>query len=192
MEEERLQILRMVEAGQIGVEQAEELLAVLEDRGVESQPEVSAEAPARELAGAQWARFWIYPLLAGGGLLILGALVLGLVYALAAASGWRVCGWLPMIAGLLVMLLALWSRRAKWLHVRFSKRGGRRRALSFPLSLTLAAWGVRLARPYVPQLKDTVVDDLIIALRDSTARGEPLFIDVQDGEEGERIQLYVG
>ena len=51
---------------------------------------------------------------------------------------------------------------------------------------------MRIAQPFIPQLEDTGVDDLIIALRDSASSGEPLFIDVQDDEEGERVQIYFG
>jgi hypothetical protein len=36
------------------------------------------------------------------------------------------------------------------------------------------------------------VDDLILALRESSSRGEPLFIDVQDDQDGERVELYIG
>jgi hypothetical protein len=36
------------------------------------------------------------------------------------------------------------------------------------------------------------LDDLILALRDSSSRGEPFIIDVQDDEDGERVELYIG
>jgi hypothetical protein len=49
-----------------------------------------------------------------------------------------------------------------------------------------------MVQPFVPQLKDTGVDDLIIALRDSTSHDEPFFVDVQDDEDGERVQVYLG
>jgi hypothetical protein len=154
----------------------------------------AAPAPWGDPSAARWARFWIYPLLAGGSILIVGALVMALVYSIDAAPGWRVCGWLPMILGLLVTVLALWSRRARWLHLRITeaKTDKRRIVFSFPLPLGLAAWGLRLAQPFVPQLRDTGVDDLILALRDGMGHDEPLFIDVQDEEEGERVQVYFG
>jgi hypothetical protein len=44
----------------------------------------------------------------------------------------------------------------------------------------------------VPQLQDTGVDEVILALRESRKRNEPLFIDVQDEEDGERVQIYIG
>lgn len=194
MEEERLAILKMVEAGQIGSEEAAKLLATL---GMENdEPAAAPEgAPAEQLPRSpeqHWARFWIYPLMAGGGVLLLGALVMGLVYATAAAQGWLVCGWLPMILGLLVMALALWSRSARWLHLRISEGGKRRIAFSLPVPLTLAAWAVRLAQPFVPQLQETAVDDLILALRDNTSGEQPVYLDVQDEEAGEHVELYFG
>jgi hypothetical protein len=193
MEEERLHILKMVEAGQIGAEEAIRLLAALEVAEPEVVEEAEISAQDRDPRPEdRWARFWIYPLLAGGAVLIVGSLITGLVYAADAARGWLVCGWLPMILGLVVMLLAWWTRRAKWLHLRVSEGSGRKIAFSFPLPLSLAAWGLRIAQPFVPQLKETGVDDLIIALRDNATRDEPLFIDVQDGEDGERVQLYIG
>ncbi len=209
MSEEKLQILRMVEAGQIDAEEAAMLLAALQEPAAEfeegapsptPQPEVlspqtssSAETTfAQEARESRWARFWIYPMMAGGVVLILGLLVIGLVYATDGARGWLVCGWLPLLLGLSVVLLALWSRRAAWLHLRVSEGGKRKIGFSFPLPLTLTAWAVRIAQPFVPQLQETGVDDVILALRDSAAHGEPLFIDVADEQDGERVEIYIG
>lgn len=208
MGEEQLQILKMLEDGQIGAEEAAALLAALRPEAAEEPPQdesgegegpdraeavVGEAAPAPEWEGppARWSRFWIYPALVGGGLLILGAVVLGVCYAASARPGWRVCGWLPMILGLLVALLAWWSRNARWLHLRVKEKGERNIAFSFPLPLTLTAWVVRIIRPHVPQLKETGVDEMILALRD-TKQDEPFFLDVQDDEDGEHVQIYIG
>jgi len=234
MGEEQLQILKMLEEGQIGAEEAAELLAALrpeeEERSFASLPGQAATATEAVLRrtgrmtdsgmtdsggmtgdarttekavvepalAPQWAkppanlsRFWVYPALVGGGLLILGAVVLGLLYAASAAPGWRVCGWLPMILGLVMALLAWWSSRARWLHLRVQEKGERNIAFSFPLPLTLTAWVLRLAQRFVPQLKETGVDEIILGLRD-TNRDEPFFMDVQDDEEGEHVQIYIG
>ena len=198
MEEERLHILEMVGAGEITAEQAAKLFAALDTaEAQELRTEEAGSAgppslPPAELRENRWARFWIYPLMAGGGVLILGALIMGLVYSTGAARGWRVCGWLPMLLGLGVMLIAWWTRSATWLHLRVSEEDGRNVAFSFPLPLTLAAWALRMAQPFVPQLKDTGVDDLIIALRQGKSRNEPLFIDVEDDEKGEKVEIYIG
>lgn len=191
--EERLEILKMVEAGQVDAAEAAVLLAALDEQQPAAAPEAPLPTPSQaETSESRWARFWIYPMLTGGGVLIGGSLVMALIYATDAAQGWLVCGWLPMILGLLIVLLALWTRRATWMHLRISEGGKRKIAFSFPLPLTLAAWVMRLAQPFVPQLQETGVDDLIIALRESTSQGEPFFVDVQDDEDGERVELYIG
>jgi hypothetical protein len=194
LEEERLRILEMVSAGEIDAEEAAVLLAALPGPEAEEEVEVipSPAVPAEELTANRWARFWIYPLMAGGVVLVIGALIMGLVYGTGAAPGWRVCGWLPMILGLGVMLIAWWTRSATWLHLRVREGDGQKVAFSFPLPLTLAAWVLRLAQPFVPQLKDTGVDDLIIALRQSKSQDEPLFINVDDDEKGESVEIYIG
>lgn len=194
MREEQLKILQMVESGQIGAEEAAELLSALEmaEADVQEEAPTSKQDPGMLPRSSAWAHFWIYPLMVGAVILIIGGLIVGLVYSIGAARGWLLCGWLPILLGLTVILLALWTRHARWLHLRISEGNERKMALSIPLPLTLAAWVLKVAQPFVPQLRDTGVDDLIIALRDSATRDEPLFIDVQDDEEGERVELYIG
>jgi hypothetical protein len=203
METERLKILEMLESGEIDANEALALLAVLDGpedevrlarQPGEEEGDVYEPAPAADPLAVQrsrWARFWVYPLMAGGAVLIIGSLVMALVYATNAARGWLVCGWLPMILGLLVMLLAWWTRRAKWLHVRIREGGESKLALSFPLPLAFGAWVLRLVKPFVPQLRETGVDELIMAMR-ASGRDEPISIDVQDDENGEQVQVYIG
>jgi hypothetical protein len=191
MEGERLEILKRLETGQIDAGEAASLLAAIEEAELSEQG-VADRGRRIPASGERWRRFWIYPLLVGGAILILGALIMGLVYAVSAARGWLVCGWLPMIGGLVLMLLGLWSRRAKWLHLRISEEGRRKVAFSLPLPLGLTAWALRLAQPFVPQLRETGVDDLILALRDSATQDEPLYINVQDDEDEEHVEVYIG
>ncbi len=198
MEDEKLQILNMVEAGQIDAQEAATLLAALSESEAgddADQPSVEVlppESKPPEPIETRWARFWIYPLMAGGVLLVVGALIVGLVSSSDGAWGWLLCGWPLLLLGLLVFVLALWSRWATWMHLRISEGGKRKLAFSFPLPLGLAAWALRIARPFVPQLRETGVDEVILAVRESASKGEPLFIDVQNDEEGERVELYIG
>jgi hypothetical protein len=192
MKEERLAILRMLEAGEIDAEQAATLLAATETQEDESQQGQDVEGYPGEQPGSAWSRFWIYPLIAGGSVLFAGAVIMGLVNATNAARGWLMCAWLPMLLGLVVLLLAWWTRKAKWLHLRIREGDRQTMALSFPLPLTLAAWVLKVAQPFVPELKKTGIDDLIIALRDGVTGDEPIYIDVQDDSDGERVQLYIG
>jgi hypothetical protein len=88
-----------------------------------------------------------------------------------------------------VVALAWWSRTARWLHVRIRDEGTRIN-FSLPLPLSPAAWLVRLARPWVPQLRDTPVDELILSMAEMEDEGI-LALEVNEGE-GEEVQVYFG
>jgi hypothetical protein len=197
MEEERLQILKMVEAGQIQADEAVTLLAAIEmsEEGAQAStsPEVLPPAPGLNRdRDSRWARFWIWPMMAGGGVLFLGAVLLAWLYTTDAARGWLVCGWLPALLGLAVVLLALWTRRTTWMHLRVSEGGQRKMAFSFPLPLGLARWVVRIAQPFVPQLSEIGADELILALSASASRDEPIWFEFQDEERGEEVEVTIG
>lgn len=197
MEDERMTILRMLETGRIDADGAATLLAALDtgpEDAAEQVPE-QPEPPRPEPEGppANWAKFWIFPLMGGLAVLILGAMVTAIASTAGGAAGWVLCcGWLPMLAGMTVVILAVWARQAKWLHLRITEKGDRKIAFGVPLPLTLAAWVLRFAQPFVPELADTGVDELIIAMRDSATGDDPIVIDVQDDEDGERVQVYIG
>jgi len=66
-------------------------------------------------------------------------------------------------------------------------------AISLPLPIKLTAWVIKIARPFVPQLKDTGVDEVITSLADTLDQdGQPLYVNVDDDETGEHVQIYVG
>lgn len=192
MSDEQREILKMVEAGQITAEEAALLLSSLEAPAQEPDGESPPPATAPFPEGNRWSEFWRYPFVVGAAVLTVGITVLILLSLSGAAAGWLVCGWLPILLGALVVAGAWWSKNARWLHLRISEPGERKIAISVPLPLTLAAWVLRIAQPFVPQLKDTGVDDLILALRDSKLSNEPLYIDVHDEEEGEHVEVYIG
>ena len=198
MENERLEILQMVQEGKIDAREAAMLLAAVGESQTDGDAEQDSvevlppESKPPEPIETRWARFWIYPLMVGAVILVVGAFIMGLIYTSDGAWGWLLCGWPLLLVGLLVFGLALWSRWATWMHLRISEEGKRKIAFSFPLPLGLAAWALRIARPFVPQLRETGVDEVILAVRESASKGEPLFIDVQDDEDGERVELYIG
>lgn len=193
MNQERTQILKMLEAGQIDAEEAATLLSELDSQApvaqIKAQPAPLVQTEGQAIA---WEKFWIYPLIAGAAVLGVGLLCGGLAFAAESAWAWLFFGMLPMFLGFTIILLAVWSRRARWLHLRINENGRRKMALSLPLPLTLTAWALKIAQPFAPQLKETGVDDLLIALRDGASREEPFYIDVEDGQDGEHVELYIG
>jgi len=205
MSEERKTILDMVASGKLSPEQGAALLKLVsapseEDTapGEEQEASVAPEAPAvaeQTSHSGEPARFsglWKYPLGAGLILLLIGFAVVTSAHQLQRVNAWTwLCGWIPLVLGLSVVTLAAWARTAHWIHLRVRDHG-RNIALSLPLPLGLTAAVLRMARPFVPQLRDTSVDEAILALRDGLQGYEDITIDVRDDEEGESVQIDFG
>jgi len=200
MREERMQVLRMIERGQISTEEGARLLEALAGTE-ESADEAAGNGAAAEVAPGVAPdfvtprRFWVYPAVIGVGMSLIGAAVYLAVYFRAGMTLWLTCGLVPFLAGLAVVLLAWWSRGARWFHLRITNMRTSRRefAMSMPLPLGLTAWGIGVARRFIPRFRETGVDEVILALRDGLEEsGQPLVVDVTDDEDGERVQVYFG
>jgi hypothetical protein len=191
-----MRILKQVEAGEISAEEAVRQLGALgQALPTEVEPEVRKSEPAPSAppleAPKGLAEFWRYLLYVGVGHVVLGAIILYAVYGASASGLWALCGWPLFALGVLVTAVAWWLRTARWLHVRVT--GRERVAISFPLPLKLTAWVIRIARPFVPQLQDTGVDEIIMGLDDTLKEdGPPLYVDVTDDDKGEHVQVYIG
>ncbi|HLE15120.1 MAG TPA: hypothetical protein VI776_10250 [Anaerolineales bacterium] len=215
MTDERMQILDMVEQGVITAEEGARLLQAFRDQtdedepigeaaspNVEPIPEVIESGPGGgypdpefEASAARWKRWWMIPLWIGVGVTGLGSLLIFWAYQTTGLSFWFGCAWLPFLLGLAVIVMAWSSRTARWLHLRVQQRPGewpRTIAFSFPLPLRLAAWFLRAFGRYIPQLRDTGVDEMILALSRTTGPASPLLVEVDEGENGERVQIYIG
>lgn len=217
MSDERMQILRMIEEKRITPDEGAKLLEALvaeeeNDRqqttdasdggagilpsGTEiptSDGEILEETSPAQAAPPDFPGFghlWLIPLAVGGVLTTIGLGASLLIQLASPGSFFLICGLMPFLLGLGVILLAFWSRTAHWLHIRI--RGEQRISLSFPLPLRLAGWILRLVRPYVPQLEETGLDEVILSLDEGLAGEGGFFVDVQDDEDGEHVQVYIG
>ena len=158
-----------------------------------SQP--TTQSGAFEPKLAHWRRYWMIPLWIGVGITILGGLFLFWAYQAGGFSFWFGCSWLPFILGLAVMVTAVASRSARWLHLRVQQKPGERPqtiSLSFPLPLRLTAWFIRNFGHHIPQLKNTGVDEMILAFGKQTSSETPFYVEVNEGEDGEKVQVYIG
>jgi len=198
MDDERMKILKRVEAGEISAQEAVRLINELgqspssEPEPQVIEPEASDEPSAPPLDVPKGLKqFWVYPLYVGVGIVILGAILLYVVYGAMGPWGWALCGWPLFALGVIVTAVAWWLRTARWIHVRV--RGKENVTISVPLPLRLTAWVVKIARPFVPQLKDTGVDEIIMGMADTLSQdGQPIYVDVNDEDEGEHVQVYIG
>jgi hypothetical protein len=207
---ERMQILQMIEEGTISAAEGLRLLDALKQTAAGGAgPEAAAEAaagarsadarPAPPDPGLErWRRWWVVPMWVGGGIVFVSALLMYGAYAGSGFGLWFTCATLPFIFGVLLMALAGFSQSARWIHIRV-RRGERDRgdgprniAISFPLPIRFTAWALKTFGRFIPKLDRTGVDEVVMALAEHTSADSPFYVDVDNGEGGEKVQVYIG
>ena len=185
--EKEMEILEKLEQGQIDVQEA--LHRLEQGKGAVN---VDRSVPVSDMPGPEkkWRDWWLIFLASGLGTLALGGW-------LGTIGGWLwLCGGPVLILGVTLFVLALASRNAPWLHLRVDtgqQTWPRRIALSFPIPIKLASWGLRTWGPRIPKLDDTAIDDLIIALEGNLSKDTPIYIEVQEDEStGESVKIFLG
>ncbi len=217
-EHRRMQILDRIESGEISASEGLLLIQSLgngtpagEVSAAEPQPGSDGPADSNASAGSQgniytppaglpeeaqkWRRWWVLPFGLGVSVTILGGLLMYWALQTAGVSFWFFFAGLPMALGLVLMVLFWQTRSAHWLHLRIEQKNGQwpeRIALSFPLPLRLTAWLLRRYGQRISSLQGTSLDEIIVALGDSTTADNPIFIQVEDDQDGERVQIYIG
>jgi hypothetical protein len=192
MSEDRRAILNMVESGQISSDEAVMLLDALNQKDTTSRVE-TAEISARPADVPAPGNWWVYPTAGGAVVMAIGAPLVALgIIGQSALFLVLCCGWIPFLIGLAILTVGVWSRSARWLYLRIedADRSKRTIAFGFPLPLTLSAWVMRIIRPFIPQIRDLPVEEMILAVRDGD--GEPIFIEVQDDDDDEYVMIFIG
>jgi hypothetical protein len=221
MDDERRQVLQLLRDGKISTEQAMELLAALapDDTTAESSPppepppaytdpsyyKESDTAVTGDILYPNsppnmdsYRRFWQIPFFISLAFVTLFGLWLRAIYQSSAGAmtfGF-ICVWSFFMLSLLAALLAFLSKRAAWLHVRVQEKEGHRIAISLPLPLQPAKWGLRFASNFVDEATRTnlamaaeFIDAAQESLRDENA--EPMTIHVDD-DDGDKVQVFIG
>lgn len=209
--EERRKILQMVADGKISAEEAATLMRALdEDQPVEEQVEViearptsnqeRSEALELEQVRRRASLFSNAMLIIGILSTVLFAWVLFAIQQNAGLNFWFYCFSIPLFFGILLILLGAGSKTSKWLYVNVdrseskkSKEGPRKISLAFPLPLGFASWFIKTFGHKIDGLKNTNVDDVIraIALANNSIT-DPLIIHVDDADDGEKVQVFIG
>jgi hypothetical protein len=162
------------------------------------QGEVLPNFPAPEET-RRWRAWWMIPFWVGVAITIASG---GLLYWAVQTAGVSLgffLAMLPFLAGVALMVLTWQARTARWLHLRIHQRPGQSPqtiAISFPLPLRLASWFLRTFQGWLPgqmgQFDRASLETLIQSLEQSVSANTPFYMEVQDDEDGERVEIYIG
>jgi uncharacterized integral membrane protein len=197
--EERRKILQMVADGKISAEEAAALMRSLEESAeaeievIETESASSGErvsAPEFDQIRERARLFTWIPL--GAGILIT-ILTSWWMFSIQQKSGlnfWFFCMSMPFLLG--VFLIAL-SGASRWLYVNVDRSrrsdGPKNITLAFPLPLGLAGW---FLKNFGSHLQWDHVDEILTAVLAAKTASEPLIVNVDEGNGGERVQVFIG
>ena len=160
-----------------------------------ARPEIVSDTQREDFE--RWKHYWMIPLWIGVGTTILGGLLMYWALQSAHVGFWFICATLPFIFGVLVMAMAAGSRTARWLHVRVQQPPGERPqriAISFPIPIGFTIWFLRTFRGHIPGLENVPVnlEDMLETMRASTSSDDPIYIRVDEAENGEKVEIFIG
>ena len=181
---EQMRILEKIESGEIGVAEGARLLGSSDGGAATAKGDHERPGWADVV---QQVVFWVGLALLVGGSTLVASFYIGWL-----ARGWQVTGWVFFVLGVLDLVMAWWLQRATWLSVRVQSRDGDNVSIDLPLPLGVAELGVRLCAPFVPELRESGVSEMISVAREELRQGEPLVIEVDDTEGGDHVRVSIG
>ena len=203
--DEEKQILRMVEDGKISPEEAMTLIKALDETPVEAEVEViEAEtgSSGERSVGSEFEevkvraqRFAMVPVWIGVAFTVLGAYWMFALVQNANYGFWFFCAWFPLLLGLLILALTAGGKSSRWLYVNVDQRKGewpQHITLGFPVPMGIISWILRNFGHFFRGMDKTNVDDVLAALSVMDNLNEPLIVNVDEGDDGERVQVYIG
>ena len=142
----------------------------------------------------KWRRWWWVPLTLGIIVTVVSGSLMFLAYQKSGFGFWFACLWFPLLLGVVILSLGAASRTMRWLHVRIHQEPGewpQTIAISMPVPLRFVAWILRIFRPYIPHMDNTSLDEVFLAL-EKTSSDQPFYVNVDEGESGEKVEVFIG
>ncbi len=165
---------------------------------IEESPTSAPKAPSApyefDSGIKKWRRWWWIPLTIGIGITVISGSLMFLAYQKSGFGFWFACLWFPLLLGVIVISLAAASRTTRWLHVRIHQEPGQwpqTIAISMPIPIRFVAWVLRTFKSHIPKMDKTNLDEVILAL-DKTSPDQPFYVEVDEGESGEKVEVYIG
>lgn len=206
--EERKKVLDMVAEGKINAEEAARLMRVLDEAAeqpIEVIPPVAAapgwekvDAPEFEQVQRRARRFsgafvWI-----GVITIVLSAWAMSAILQSAGVNFWFICMSMPLFLGILFLALGASSRTSRWIYVDVDRRnshdgdGPKHITLAFPLPLGFVSWFIKNFGHLIDGLKDQNIDMVLQAIAATREMTEPIIVNVDNHDDGEKVQVFIG
>ena len=207
--EERKKILQMVADGKISAEEAATLMRALEDSAgeemevIEAVPgaggrEARSDVPEFDEVRKRALRFAMIPLWVGIVFTVLSAWAMFSIQHAqrAGLNFWFFCMSMPFVLGVLLIAMGAGSRSARWLYVNVDRsrqnEWPKNITIALPLPLGLVSWLLKNFGSHIEGLKRTTVDEVIQAISMAKNISEPLIVHVDDSDNGEKVQVFIG
>ncbi len=214
---ERLEILELIQRGKISPQEGLKLInAVRQSHEHENQefsedqeemlfPPLSGDKNQAEYSEHQeplidqdeldrWRRWWVIPFWIGVGITILGGALMYWAWAANGIGLGFIAAWIPFLIGLGLLMLGWNSRTGPWVHIRVHQKPGdtpEKISISLPLPVRFFAWSVRTFGRWIPDIPGGA-DEVLLALNSYAPGDQPLSINVDDEEDGQKVIIYIG
>lgn len=206
--EERQKILQMVEEGKISAEEAANLMRALDEDSAEEQMDVyqaesgsgfegsGSSAYEFEEVKARARRFAAIPLWIGVAVAVLSAWGIFTIQQNAGVNFWFFCLMFPLFLGVLLIALSASGPGSKWLYVnvdrRYAEDWPKNITFGFPIPMGLTTWFMRNFGHNINGMSKTQVDGIVEVLDATNKSSEPFIVNVEDDDDGDRVQVYIG
>ena len=201
--EERRKILQMVADGKINAEDGAKLMRALDEpAGYEMEViEPAGSSPAGtatefENVRRRAMRFAMIPLWVGVLLTVASAWGMYSVQQAAGFNFWFFCLGLFLFLGIALMTLGAGGMGSRWIYVNVDRSKAqdwpKNITIALPLPLGLVSWFLKNFGSHIEGLNKTTVDEVITAIAMTRSVKEPLIVNVDDTEDGERVQVFIG
>ena len=204
--DEEKRILKMVADGVITPEEAMNLIKALETDGsepVEGVDVIDPESGSDSVrsAGVEFEqvqeralRFSKVPLAVGVVLTILASYWLFSLVQNTNYGLWFVCAWIPLLLGIVLVALSSGGSHSRWVYVNVEQASGewpQHITFGLPLPLGLLGWAMRNFGHQLRGMQNLDGEEILNLLSTAT-REAPLVVNVQDDQDVDRVQVYIG
>lgn len=197
-DENKLEILRRVENGTLTVEEGSDLIAIIEGR-VDEPESVEPMPPMTPIEKHEASGCWK----AGWSMFLVGGAILSGFSAYWIYQGYQNKGfgwgfwlsWIPMLIGIGLMIFGWALLESPWMHVRVRAKDQTKFAniiFSMPVPFNIAKWVMQNFGHYMPnEVKGYDILEIIDQAEVSIKNGEPFQVQVDDDEDGSKVEIFI-